>query len=139
MVHQWRVRMRFGRLTRKPLDLLCLQFSGDALQCDWIVRPLDDWDKDLPSEVADGREAAQALEDALAVRELLFFTVPGISKASLRAYRAVQGQEPELIIAGTVTKPEPIRWMIQSIVMHAKLCGFQFSLNDGRLEALRLN
>jgi len=138
MVDQWRVRMRFGRLSRKPLDLVRLQLSGDALQCDWIVRPLDEWDRDLPPELTDGHETAQALEDALAVRDLLFFAVPGISNASLRAYRAVEGQQPELIIAGTVTKPEPLRWMIQSIVMHAKLCGFQFSLNNGRLEALEV-
>ena len=80
----------------------------------------------------------QALEDAIVVRELLFYALHDISSATFRVYRQVADEPAELIITGTVTKPEPLRWNIQSLVMRAKLCGFRFCLNDGKLMALRI-
>jgi hypothetical protein len=40
---------------------------------------------------------------------------------------------PELIITGTVRRSEPVRSNVNSLAMRAKLCGFQFCLDDGKL------
>src|SRR5262245_29694026 len=67
-----RVQMRFGRLSRAPLHLLRLELNADTAHCEWIARSADAWDKDLPQGAAECNEAEQALDDALAVRDLLF-------------------------------------------------------------------
>jgi len=61
-----------------------------------------------------------------------------ISSATFRVYRQVADEPAELIITGTVTRPEPLRWNIHSLVMRAKLCGFRFCLDDGKLVALQV-
>lgn len=130
-----RVQMRFGRLSRAPLRLLRLELSDDTAHCEWIARSVDAWDKDLARAAAECNEAEQALVDALAVRDLLFYALPSLATASFRVFRQPADESRELIITGTVSKPEPVRYGY-SLVMRAKLCGFEFSLNDGRLETL---
>jgi hypothetical protein len=127
--------MCFGRLSRAPLHLLRLELNADTAHCEWIARSADAWDKDLPQGAAECNEAEQALDDAFAVRDLLFYALPSLATASFRVFRQPADERRELIITGTVSKPEPARYAY-SLVMRAKLCGFEFLLNDGRLETL---
>src|SRR5207302_6272194 len=82
-----RIQLRFGRLSRAPLRLLRLEWRGDHVDCDWIARLDDEWDKALPPRMSDGNAALQALEDAIVVRELLFYALHDISSATFRVYR----------------------------------------------------
>lgn len=133
-----RVRLRFGSLSRAPLRLLRLEWRGDHVDCDWIARLHDQWDVDLSRRLSDGNAALQALEDAIIVRDLLFYSLHGIASARFRVYRQVADEPLELIITGMVTKPEPARWNVRSSVMQAKLCGFRFRLDDGKLVPLQV-
>lgn len=133
VITRLRVQLRFGRLSRSPLRLIRLEWQGNHVDCDWIARAQDEWDCDLPEYVGDRNASLQALEDAIVVRDVLFCTLGDISSATFRVYRASEGDLQELIITGTVTRPEPVRWNIHSLVMRAKMSGFQFRLDDGRL------
>ncbi len=133
-----RVQLRFGSLSRAPLRLLRLEWRGDHVDCDWIARLHDQWDKDLSRPLSDASAALQALEDAIIVRDLLFYSFHGISSATFQVYRQCADQSPELIITGTVTKPEPVRWNVRSLAMQAKLCGFRFCLDNGKLVPLQV-
>ena len=48
-----RTQMRFGELSRAPLQLLRLQLEGETAEYDWIARPPDPWDAALPSRERD--------------------------------------------------------------------------------------
>ena len=137
VITRLRVQLRFGRLSRAPLRLLRLEWRGGHVDCDWIARVQDEWDRGLPRHLSEGQTALQALEDAIVVRELLFYALHDISSATFRVYREGGDEPQELIITGTVTRPEPLRWSIHSLVMRAKLCGFHFCLDDGKLVALQ--
>ena len=71
-VRRIQTRLRFGELSRSPLKLLRLEVSKMEAECDWVMRPPDAWDKDLPSGLRDTNLSLQALRDALHVREMLF-------------------------------------------------------------------
>jgi hypothetical protein len=135
---RFRVQLRFGRLSRAPLRLLRLEWGGGHIECDWVARVPDEWDRDLPRPLSDANASLQALEDAIFVRELLFYTVPDISSATLRVYRQFGDEPAELIIAGTVSKPESSRWTVRSLAMQAKLCGFHFCLDNGKLNPIQV-
>ncbi|PYS09076.1 MAG: hypothetical protein DMG15_24965 [Acidobacteria bacterium] len=120
------------------MRLLRLEWRGGHVDCDWIARVQDEWDRGLPRHLSEGQTALQALEDAIVVRELLFYALHDISSATFRVYRQVADEPPQLIITGTVTRPEPVRWNVRSLVMQAKLCGFHFCLDDGKLVALQV-
>lgn len=133
VVLRLRVQLRYGRLSRAPLRLLRLEWRSDRVDCDWIARRYDEFDEDLPGRVAAGNESLQALEDAIVVRELLFTTLHDVSSARFRVYREGGDSSRELIIAGTVTRSERFLYRVQSLAMRAKLCGFEFFLDEGRL------
>jgi hypothetical protein len=135
---RFRVQMRFGRLSRAPLRLLRLEWSGGRIECDWVAREHDEWDADLRRPLSEANASLQALEDAMLVRELLFYTFPDLSSGTLRVYRQFGEESAELIIAGTVSKPEPSRWTVRSLAMQAKLCGFHFSLDNGKLNPIQV-
>ena len=136
-VRAMRREMRVGELSRAPLQLLRLEWRRDAAECDWMARPADEWDVDLPRHVIDGAVSEQALRDAIAVRELLFHALPGVDTASVRAFRESPGGTRLLIIAGTVNRGEEVPRNVPSTGMRAKLLGFQFWLEDGLLEELQ--
>lgn len=133
VVVRLRLQLRYGRLSRAPLRLLRLEWRGDQVDCDWIARRHDDFDKDLPRRVAEANESLQALEDAIIVRELLFTTFGDVSSARFRVYRESGDRGRELIIAGTVTRSDRFLYRVHSLAMRATLCGFEFFLNEGRL------
>ena len=131
-----RIQMRFGALSRAPLRLLRLKLEGDTAECDWVARPADEWDRHIPRRISELNASMQALEDAIAVRSLLFSALPGVDTASLRVFRESLATERELIITGTVTRDEHTSRYVASVAMRAKLLGFRFWLEDGNLEAL---
>jgi len=98
----------------------------------------DEWDQTLPPDVSDGNASLQALEDAIQMRELLFYALDDITSATFRVYRQLAEGPPELIIGGTVRRADPVLWPIDSLAMRAKLCGLQFSLDNGRLVAFQM-
>jgi hypothetical protein len=130
-------QMRFGELSRAPLQLLRLQWREGVVECDWLARPADEWDRDLPRPLSDGNVSEQALRDAIAVRELLFYALPGVDTAALRAFRPSANGAHDLIIAGTVTRGEEVPRYVLSTAMRAKLLGLQFWFEDGILGALQ--
>jgi hypothetical protein len=129
-------QMRFGELSRAPLQLLRFEWRGDVAECDWMARPADEWDRDVPRQVSDANVSEQALRDAIAMRELLFHALPGVGTASLRVFRESSRGTRDLIIAGLVTRGEVVSRNVPSTAMRAKLLSFQFWLQDGFLEAM---
>lgn len=126
-------RMRFGELSRAPIKILRFEWRGDEAECEWMARPADPWDADLPPSVAERNASLQALEDSLAVRNLLFAAMPAVSSAVIRVYRQGEGERAELIITGTVTREDQAAANVCSLAMRAKLCGLRFWLADGVL------
>jgi hypothetical protein len=136
-VRKLRKRLRFGNLSRANLKLLRFELTGDSAECDWIARAADPWDRDLENILARRNASIQALEDSLAVRELLFHAVPSICEARLQVHRQINRGDTELIIEGVVSRDEPPDRNIRSLAMRATLCGLHFRLDDGVLLAMQ--
>ncbi|HEX9200095.1 MAG TPA: hypothetical protein VF865_11090 [Acidobacteriaceae bacterium] len=131
-----RRKLRFGELSRAPLQLLRLEVTESTVKCDWYMRPADDWDVTLPAEVRESNQSMQAFLDAMRVRELLFATFRDISIAELRVFRQSEDQPAELVMAGTVRREDEVPSRIGSVVMRAILLGFHFSFSNGTLRAM---
>jgi hypothetical protein len=129
-------RMRFGELSRAQLRLLRLELRGDAAELDWLARAVDVWSSTLPRHIRDRDASLQAVQDAVALRKLLFASLPGVDAAEFRTFRQEAHEPPRLIIVGTVTRGMPAVPRVTSLVMKAKLCGFHFQMDDGVLEPL---
>jgi hypothetical protein len=136
-VRKLQARMRFGKLSRASLRLLRMELRGDLAECEWTARLPDPWDADLPPSIGERKTSLQALEDSIAVRNLLFSALPGVSTAVFRVYRQADDEDAELIITGTMNRREEVADHIPSLAMRAKLCGFRFWLDDGGLGALQ--
>ncbi|MGC2419683.1 MAG: hypothetical protein WA434_18210 [Candidatus Acidiferrales bacterium] len=137
-VRRVRVHMRFGELSRAPLRLLRLQLWPKAAECDWMARSSDAWDEALPRGERDRRASFQAVQDALAIREMLFGVLPDVQSAELRSFRQSAREPPELIIFGTVHRETVPAEKVTSPVMQAKLYGFRFFLDDGVLQRMEV-
>lgn len=132
-----RRQMRFGELSRAPLQLLRLELRDQTLACDWMVRSPDQWDADLRQSVRDRNQSLQALADAIAVRDLAFDALPDLHMVALRAFRPSAAREPpDLIVAGSIHRDDPKVYQGASLVMRAKLSGFRFCLEGERLEPI---
>jgi hypothetical protein len=129
-IHNLSVKMRFGELTRAPLQMLRLQLKGSVAECDWMARSPDPWDADLHPDIGQRHASLQALKDAVDVRNLLFHTLPDIDAAYLRIYRESPILAHELIIAGHVHRAAASFRSVHSVAMRAKLLGFRFSLEN---------
>jgi len=128
---------RFGDLSRARLSLLRVQLCGEYGECDWIARPADRWDADLPPIVGKRNASQQALQDAIKVRALLFRVLPQLHKAELRAYRYSPQESLELIVSGMVSREVKAPASVRSLAMRAKLFGLSFWLDEGVLENLQ--
>jgi len=136
-VQALRRRLRFGDLSRAPLQFLRVELRGDELVCEWIVRPADEWDASLRECERQRSMSQQALRDALMVRDLIFVAFPRVSHAVLRAFRPSSAREPpELVIAGHARRADCVGVRVGSWAMKAKLYGLQFYLDDGILREL---
>ncbi|MBZ5662331.1 MAG: hypothetical protein LAO08_18170 [Acidobacteriia bacterium] len=131
-----RIQLRFGELSRAPLRLLRLEMYNDTVECDWMARPPDPWDSDLSPSVSGRHVSMQALEDAIAIRELLFRLLPDVETGVLRVFRPGSEGDIELIISGTVAREQLATRHFHSVAMRAKLLGLQFWLEDGNLAAM---
>jgi hypothetical protein len=137
-VRRLRMQMRFAELSRAPLRLLRLQLWPKAAECDWMARSSDAWDEALPRGERDRRASFQAVQDAIAIREMLFDVLPDVQCAELRSFRQSAREPPELIIFGTVTRETVPAEKVTSPVMRAKLYGFRFFLDDGVLQRMEV-
>lgn len=133
-VRSARKKLRVGEHSREPLKLLRVEWRAECVECDWLMRPADPWDADLPPRLARENETLQALRDALELRKMIFNSFPSIMKAELRMYRADANDQRELMMTGSVARTNEVLERVASIVMRAKLCGFQFDLASGALQ-----
>jgi hypothetical protein len=133
-VKQVRSKLRRGELSREPVKLLRLEWTPEALECDWLMRPSDPWDAYIPSHRARENETSQALKDALALKKMLFRAFPAAEKATLRMFRMDAEQQLELVMTGTVARNDQFYERVPSMAMRAKLCGFRFTLAHGTFE-----
>jgi hypothetical protein len=131
-----RFQMRFGELSRAPLRLLRLQILANAVECDWLARPADSWDKDLKPSVRQRHVLLQTLRDAINVRELLFESLPNVDTAHIRVYRESSDYAQEMIIKGYVQRNDNSSRNLHSLVMRAQVLGFCFDLQGGTLHKI---
>jgi hypothetical protein len=136
-IRRLRIQARFGELSRAPLELMRVELRAGIAECDWIARPADQWDGGLPLGVGDRNASVQALQDAIAVRDLLFRALSDLNSAVVRAYRRSPSGNTELIIKGAVSRGQRPPLAVRSLAMRAKLFGLQFSLQEGILEDLQ--
>ena len=132
-VRDARKRLRTGEYSREPLTLLRLEWRPECVECDWLMRPADPWDADLPTRLARENETLQALRDALDLRRMIFHSFPSAMTAELRMYRD-GGDELELMMTGSVSRTNEVLERVASVVMRARLCGFHFTLASGVLQ-----
>ena len=48
-----RRKLRFGEFSREPLQLLRLEWKVELLECDWLMRPADPFDSELPRHLVE--------------------------------------------------------------------------------------
>jgi hypothetical protein len=137
-VRRMRRNMRFGEISRAPVQVIRVELRADIVECDWIARPPDIWDSSLRRPVRDQNESLQTLLDAIAVRNVVFDALPKIDCALLRAFRQPGREPPEMVLLGTVSREMPEVDRVSSLVMRAKLYGFCFNLDDGVLRPLHM-
>jgi hypothetical protein len=128
-----RRRLRFGALSREPLLLLRFEWKGDSVECDWLMRPPDPWDKMLPPHLAKQNQTLQALRDGLSLRDVIFDSFPAVVNGQLRMLRSDGEHRLELMMTGSINRSNEVLQRVASVAMRAKLCGFQFTLEAGEL------
>ncbi len=106
------------------------------MECDWLMRPADQWDKDLPAHLARENQTLQALRDALSLRETIFKSFPAVITAELRMFRADPLHRLELMMTGSVSRSNETFERVASIAMRARLFGFHFNVEQGELGRL---
>jgi hypothetical protein len=131
-----RRRLRYGDLSREPLLLLRFEWKGDSVECDWMMRPPDPWDKDLSEHLVKENQTLQALRDALSLREVIFESFPAVINAELRMFRADAEHRLELVMTGKVNRDSDAFERVASVAMRARLCGFHFTLEAGEMGSL---
>lgn len=130
-----RRKLRYGEFSREPLQMLRVEWKGDLVECDWLMRSADPWDRDVPRHCAQEHMTLQALRDALRLRDMVFAAFPGVNSAELRMFRMGADHSPELIMAGSVQRANEVFRRVGSVAMRARLCGFRFTLAEGVLES----
>ena len=95
-----------------------------------VVERSGSLDKDIAPAIRERNSTLQALLDAIALRQMLFSSIPQIREAKFRVYRQLDSQTRELIIIGLVYKDDSPP-QVGSLVMRAKLYGLRF-FDSGR-------
>jgi hypothetical protein len=131
-----RKKLRFAELSRETLHVMRVEWKGDLVECDWLMRSSEPWDDGLPAGLAETNQTLQALRDALAVRSLVFEAFSAVSRAELRMFRIGAGHQLELMLSGSAARTEEEPRRVASIAMRARLCGFRFILSEGVLQAM---
>ena len=127
---RFRVQLRYGELTRAPLKLLRLEVLAESMECDWLARPQDAWDADLPAGVGLRHASLQTLRDAIDVRSLVFGSFSGLDSAHFRIYRDSPDEKREMIVTGHVQRNDNSSRRLHSLSMRARVLGFRFHLED---------
>ncbi len=131
-----RGRMLSGEFSREPLQLLRLEWKNGSVECEWLMRPPDKWDSDLPSYLVEEHQTLQALRDAMSLRNVVFASFPDVDRAELRMFRKEANGETELMMTGTVLRDDSVLPRAGSVAMQAMLCGFRFCLVEGVLKSM---
>lgn len=131
-----RRQLKSGELSREPLELLRLEWRDEVVECDWLMRLADPWDKYVPTQVATENETLQALRDALKLRAIIFRSFPTVGIAHLRMFRAEKDHQLELVMTGSVNRWDEEFYRVPSVMMRAKMCGFRFTLAEGAMREL---
>lgn len=129
-------QLRSGDLSREPLQLLRVEWKGDVVECDWLMRPVDPWDKFLPPRLAIENQTLQSLRDALKLRAIILHSFPAVSHAHLRMFRSDENHQLELVVSGSVNRWDEEFYRVPSVMMRAKMCGFRFTVAEGTLRGL---
>lgn len=132
-LRQSRRQMRSGELSREPLEVLRVEWRGGMVECDWLMRPADTWDRYVPPHLAQENQTLQALRDALKLRAIILRSFPAVVIAHLRMFRADEKHHLELIMTGSVNRWDEELHRVPSVMMRAKMCGFQFTVAEGTL------
>lgn len=127
--------LRYGEFSRVSLKLLRLQWTPDAVECDWLMRPSDPWDSSLPPRLEREIQTFQALRDAIDLRNLIFRAFTSARRAELRMFAVDADGRLELMMTGDVARGNEVYQRVPSVAMRAKLCGFSFTLSEGVLES----
>ena len=130
-------RLRFGKFSREPLKLLRLEWKELTVECDWLMRPADAWDKFLGTKIADKHVSIQALRDALLLRESVFKAFPRTEHAELRMFRQNPDGSLEVMLTGSVSRSDQVLQRVPSVAMRARMAGFRFSMAQGVLESMQ--
>jgi len=131
-----RKHMKSGELSREPLHLLRVEWKGDLVECDWLMRPADPWDKYLPQELMTENQTLQALRDALKLRAMIFRSFPAVGLAQLRMFRTDKSHQLQLVMTGSVNRWDEEFHRVPSVMMRAKMCGFRFTVAEGAMGGL---
>ena len=131
-----RSRLRFGERSRGQLQLMRIEVRNSDASCDWVARPVDEWDAYIPLHEAARNFTAQTLDDAIGMRNFLFGALGAVNMAELRAFRLLPGGEHELILSGTAYRDDKLPARNISLAMRAKLLGFHFTVTDGSMMRL---
>jgi hypothetical protein len=126
--------LRHAELSREAVKLLRIEWRPEFVECDWLMRGADPWDRDIAPHIARENQTVQALRDALTLRNLIFKEFSKVEKAELRMFRINEAQELELMMTGSIARENQVYERVASMVMRAKLCGFEFTLAHGALE-----
>jgi hypothetical protein len=129
-------KLRLGRFSRVQVEVLRLEWKSNSVECDWLMRPSDPWDRDVPKRVAEEHMTLQALEDAIRLRDLVFRCFPKVPTADLRMFRPDANHGLDLVMMGTVNRSNEVMGRVASLIMRARLCGFRFNLQGGTLESM---
>jgi hypothetical protein len=135
-VRRSRRQLRSGELSRESLQVLRVEWKGNSVECDWLMRPVDPFDKFVPHRLATENQTLQALRDALRLREIVLRSFPSAGVAQLRMFRADDNDHLELVVTGNVNRSDAELPRVPSLMMRAKMCGFRFSVAEGTLREL---
>jgi hypothetical protein len=129
-------QVRFGDLSRAPLQLLRLLVLENTAECNWIARPPDPWDAGLGAGVQQRHMLLQTLKDAIDVRALLFDSLPHIDSAHVCVYRETPEYVREKVITGYLQRKDNASRGFHSLVMRARVLGFHFDLKENVLQVI---